>query len=187
MLENSLPENYRLLYSAEEISLAIQTLAPEISTWLCDATNRDGLEPLVIPILRGGLYFGAALSRELTSPVTIEVARASAYIAEENRISEAPVRVEIDGIDSHGRAVLLVDDICETGKTLHATYQAFLERGASEVKTCVLVRRLPTSSPVTPDWSCFEYHGSDWLVGYGMDDRGRLRNVSGVYRMNPNG
>jgi hypothetical protein len=62
-----------------------------------------------------------------------------------------------------------------------ALEKALLERGAREVRTVVLIRRLLEKPTFVPCWVGFQYPGPEWFVGYGMDDNERWRNLPGVH------
>ena len=63
--------------------------------------------------------------------------------------------------------------------------ERLLERGAREVRSAVLIRRLINDPAYTPTWSAFDYGGEEWFVGYGMEDGERWRNLPGVYIIQP--
>jgi hypoxanthine phosphoribosyltransferase len=91
------------------------------------------------------------------------------------------VKIHSEGLAVKGRVVLVVDDLCDTGRTLEALEKELLERGAREVRSVVLIRRLLNKPTFVPCWVGFEYSGLEWFVGYGMDDGERWRNLPGVY------
>jgi hypoxanthine phosphoribosyltransferase len=136
-------------------------------------------------VLRGGVFFFADLVRAL--PVSVDVApiQAQAYEKLQNGVQTPSIRVSYEGLELRGRSVLVVDDICDSGRTLEQLERLLLERGAREVRTAVLVRRLLATPTFVPCWVGLEYRGDDWLIGYGMDDRERWRNLPGVYRKQP--
>lgn len=86
-----------------------------------------------------------------------------------------------DGLAVKGRVVLVVDDVCDSGRTLEALERDLMERGAREVRTVVLIRRLLDRPSFVPCWIGFEYKGPEWFVGYGMDDGQRWRNLPAVH------
>jgi hypoxanthine phosphoribosyltransferase len=76
-----------------------------------------------------------------------------------------------------GRGVLLIDDVFDTGRTLDFARGHLLAKGAGEVITVALTRK-----PWAPrgadgvDFCAFDAPGR-FLVGYGMDDKGRYRGL----------
>ena len=93
---------------------------------------------------------------------------------------------EIDGwahekVAVEGRSVLLVDDVCDSGRTSAELTQRFIKLGAREVRSAVLIKRILPHETFNPDWIGFEYNGPEWFVGYGMDDCDRWRNLGSIY------
>jgi hypoxanthine phosphoribosyltransferase len=76
-----------------------------------------------------------------------------------------------------GRPVLLLDDILDTGRTLAAVASRLREAGADPVRTCVLLAKDKARvADVRADHVGFEI-GDEFVVGYGLDFRGRYRNL----------
>ena len=178
----SLPENFQLAYSAEEISQRVLSLAEEISPWAEQVLERTGEQVLALCVLNGGVHFFSDLVRALNTTVQLQMCRTKAYSSDDQRKITNGVEISIEGIQTQGRHVLIVDDICDTGVTLSKLKNVLAELGAEEVKSSVLVRRKVEDAQFVPDWVGFEYPGEEWFVGYGMDyDGDRYRNISGMY------
>ncbi len=180
-----LPTNYKLLYSAREIQEAIARIGAEVSRWATEASRHTGRDTVAIPVLRGGVYFFADLTRTIQCSIEMAPIRARAYAGVENAVQRASVEVGDHDFRVDGCAVLLVDDICDSGRTLRVLSDFFREQGASEVRTAALVRRLRTEPTFEPDWTVFEYSGPEWFVGFGMDDTNRWRNLPDIYLIEP--
>ena len=188
--QNALPAHYQLTYSSASIAQACKRLGAEVSRWATEVAQLPGgskagdVTLLTIPILRGGLFFYADLVRAIASSVELVTATASSYdISTNTQNVNAEIKTYIDAFSVAGRHILLVDDICDSGKTLANLKADFLARGAAAVRTAVLIRRLVPGSPHTPDYVGFVYPGPEWFVGYGMDDEGKYRNLGAVYTM----
>ncbi len=184
--ESTLPMHLRCLYSAEQIEGRVQELGAEISKWTKQVWDASHTDVLTIPVLRGGIFFYADLVRRISSSVEIAPARTWAYeqLVPEGSLKPdelATVGVDIASVPARGRAVLVVDDICDSGRSLAFLAKELRAAGAQEVRTAVLVRRELPEQQYAPDWVGFTYPGNEWLVGYGMDDSERWRNLSGVH------
>ena len=161
----------RTLFSAAEVSARIDALAGEIEHDL-------SADFLMAPVLTGAFIFAADLIRALyargTDPV-VDFVQLSSYGGA--RASSGVVRLLKDfSVDLEGRKVLLVDDVLDTGRSLHFAKRMVLERGAAEARICVLVRKATgRSQDIAADYVGFEAGADDFLVGYGMDDDGRKR------------
>jgi len=174
-----LPANFQLLYGEQQIAEAVRGLGRQTSAWAAEVWRQSHTHILAIPILRGAIFFFADLVRQIEHSVEIAPARAWAY--EKNLNPQPVIKLNLEAIPARGRAVLLVDDICDSGRTLHALKNAVLEAGALVVKSVVLVKRMSAGETFEPDWAAFKYPGAEWLVGYGMDDGDRWRNLPAIY------
>ncbi len=176
-----IPANFSCVYSDKEIESRVRELGQDISTW-CEGVWRDShTDVLVIPVLRGGIFFFADLVREIETSIEIAPVRTRGYQAGVNGVQTNEVAIDAAGLAVKGRVVLVVDDVSDSGRTLEALEAALLKMGAREVRTAVLVRRLLDTPSFVPCWVGFQYSGSEWIVGYGMDDNERWRNLPGVY------
>lgn len=175
-----IPDSYKLLYSSTEIAARVKSLAVPISRWVSTAEEQTGSDVVAVPLLRGGVFFYADLVREIDSSIELSPVRASAYLGKAGNTPTSAVHVDIEDFDISGRAILLIDDVCDTGRTLQVLAAGMKERGAAEVRSAVLVKRdIPAA--FEPDWWGFKHNGSEWFVGYGMDDKDRHRNLRSIY------
>jgi hypoxanthine phosphoribosyltransferase len=154
----------RVLYDAETLSERIRGLAEEIA-------SRDHEKLLVIAVLRGSFVFAADLIRALhyagMAP-EIEFIQLSSY--REAMVSSGQVDIvrDIDS-DVHGRDVMLIDDILESGRTLAFAKDLLAARGARTVTTCVLLDKPEKRAVhIKADYVGFECPDL-FVVGYGMD------------------
>ena len=80
----------------------------------------------------------------------------------------------------HGRAVLLVDEVIDSGRTLACARRIIDEAGAREVRTAVFARKpWPAARDIEPDFVGWEAPAR-FLVGYGMDAAGLGRGRPGI-------
>jgi hypoxanthine phosphoribosyltransferase len=177
----NIPSNFQPLYTRAHINEAVVRLGKDITRWAHETWEESHTDILAIPILRGGLFFFADLVREVQHSVEIAPARTWAYEDTVNNVQRHSVKINIEGVPAKGRNILLVDDICDSGRTLKALKENLLEQGARTVKSAVLVSRVMDNAVFQSDWSGFSYQGPEWLVGYGMDDCDRWRNLGSIY------
>ncbi|MCC6220100.1 MAG: phosphoribosyltransferase [Deltaproteobacteria bacterium] len=175
------PQNYSLIYSRQQISTRIVRLGAEITTWAKDVENNSTRQALAVCILRGGAFFFADLLRAVETSVEIAFCRAWSYCSESNVQQANTIRTYIEDIDATERDVLVVDDICDTGATLHKIQSDLLALGASSVKTAVLIHRKAANNTFVPNWVAMPHAGQEWFVGYGMEDRNRFSNLPDLY------
>lgn len=180
-----IPAHYRLLYTASEISGALDLAGPQISAWAESASAGRGGDIVGIPVMRGGVYFFADLMRRIRCSVEMAPIRTKAYTGTVNAQQQSDLEIFDEGLEVNGRVVLLADDICDSGRTLRVLREHYLRRGAAEVRTAVLVHRVHAASVFAPDWTLFQYTGPEWFVGYGMDDANRWTNLPDIYLIQP--
>ena len=173
--------NYAIdeMISAKSIAARVEALAKEIT-----ANYNDADKLVVVGLLRGSFVFIADLVRELKMPVEVDFLEVSSYgdamtSSREVRILK-DLRGEINGLD-----VLLVEDIVDTGHTMHHV-QALLEsREPRSLEVCALLDK-PSRREVEVDvrWIGFEIP-DEFVVGYGIDYAQRNRNLpfSGKVRL----
>lgn len=170
----------RPLYSAAEIAQAVERLALAIKDERLD-------DLLIVAILKGSFVFAADLVRALQaqglSP-EIDFLFLASYAGEP--VSTGAVRVLHDiETDLAGRDVVIVDDIFDSGRTLHFAKERLAARGAKRVLTCVLVdKRVLRSVPLVPDFTGFVCEPV-FVVGYGMDLRNRFRELPYIAVVEP--
>ncbi len=184
--QRQIPANFKLQYSKDEIASRIKELGAEVDAW-CQSVWADSRTDVVaIPVLRGGIFFFADLVRELRSSIEIAPVRTSSYDSQNKQTKEITVEDFADPLQIKGRVVLVVDDVCDSGRTLEQLEKALLARGAREVRTIVLLRRLLPRPTFVPCWVGLQYSGLEWFVGYGMDDSERWRNLPDIYTIGSN-
>ena len=136
----------------------------------------SGRQFVVIVILKGALVFTADLLRRMPIPLEIECINVASYhgatqsSGQVNFLDSKLPRVE-------GRAVLLIDDILDTGRTLDAVGEKLREQGAEIVKSCVLLSKdKERAAKVAADYVGFHV-GDEFVIGYGLDYKGLYRNL----------
>lgn len=131
---------------------------------------------VVIILLKGALVFAADLLRRIPRPLEIECLNVASYHGGVESSGN------VDFLDRHfpevkGRHVLLLDDILDTGRTLHAVERRLTEEGATAVHTAVLLAKdKPRAAEVQADYTGFGI-ADEFVVGYGLDYQGRYRNL----------
>jgi hypoxanthine phosphoribosyltransferase len=156
-------KNIEVLFSAETIAERNLELAKAIV-----ARNFENL--LVISILKGSFIFAADLIRAMHdagAEPDVEFITVSSY-GKGTESTEVRLLRDIDS-DVHGRDVLLIDDILESGKTLKFTRELMLQRGARSVSIAVLLdKSVKRKTDIEADFKGFECPDY-FVVGYGMD------------------
>ncbi len=180
-----IPDSFKLKYRAQEIAEATRRVGREISPWANTVRAETGKDVLGLPILRGGLFFFADVVRHISCSLEVAPIRTWGYEANMNAVPKAQISISIEDAEVKGRSVLVVDDICDSGKTLEALCHSLQEKGAREVRSTVLIKRELDRPSFEPSWVALRYKGPEWFIGYGMDDRERFRNLPDIYIVNP--
>jgi hypoxanthine phosphoribosyltransferase len=156
-------DNPEVLISEAEIQRRVGELAAQISA---DYSHR---EPLVlVGVLKGSFIFLADLSRRLSIPRTIEFIAVSSY--ENGSVQSGAVRLVMDVRGNiEGKHVLIVEDIVDTGHTLHYLIGIVDSHRPASVRTCTLLHKAERSEvEVELDYVGFNIP-DEWVVGYGLD------------------
>ena len=166
------------LISEEVIRNRVHELAVQIEG---DYQNR----PLtIVGVLTGSLVFLADLTRQLRIPHRIGVLQASSYRGA--RTEPGPLRVNLELVpDLQGRHVLLLDDILDTGTTLHELARQVEQLAPLSVRAIVLLRKKDRQTfAIKPDYCGFEIPDV-FVVGYGLDYNDEFRNLPYVAGLDP--
>ena len=160
-----------ILISESDIKTRVTELAAKISE---DYADKGDL--VLIGVLKGAFIFLADLSRAMTIPRTIEFIAVSSYgfSAEQS----GAVRLVMDVRASiEGKHVLIVEDIADTGHTLHYLHNMLNSRNPASIRTAALLHKEhKTEVDIKIDYVGFSI-GDEWVVGYGLDYAERDRTL----------
>ena len=167
-----------VLYTRDQIAARVAEMAAEI--------DRDyaGREPLLVGVLNGAVMVMADLARAMHIHLTMDWMAISSY--GKGTKSSGVVRLLKDlNTDIHGRDVIIVEDIVDTGLTLDYMMQNLQSREPASLEIAALFRK-PASMVVDIP---VKYLGFDipneFVVGYGLDFAGRYRNLVDVGTLDP--
>jgi hypoxanthine phosphoribosyltransferase len=152
----------RIVYSKEAVQRRVRELAADISRTY---TAADRL--LVVGTLKGSFLFLADLVREIDLPLHVDFLMASSYGT--GMVSTGEVRLLYDpGSEMKGRAVILVEDIVDTGATLNKLLPRLEARDPASLEVCTLLHKHLVPMDKEPRWVGFDAP-NEFLVGYGLD------------------
>jgi hypoxanthine phosphoribosyltransferase len=161
----------------EEIRQRVAELGREI------VRDYDGREPLLVAPLKASVIFLADLSRAIHMPHAVDFVELASYGADADTGGHARIRFLKD-LDTGiaGRDVLIVEDVVDTGLTLHYLCRTLLLRDPASLAAVTLLdrpyRRLVEDLPV-------RYVGftvpDELFVGYGFDLAERYRNLPDLH------
>jgi hypoxanthine phosphoribosyltransferase len=175
MTEISVGQSYpaeiqEILLTADQIQERVNQLGAEISR------DYRELNPLLVGVLKGVLFFMTDLLRAITVPVEVDFMAISSYSAESRNRGMVRLVKDLE-IPLTGRHVLFVEDVVDTGLTLNYLLTTLRTRDPASLEVCTLFNR---SKHRLIDVK-LKYIGYDlpdkFVVGYGLDYRERYRNL----------
>ncbi|MGB4668314.1 MAG: hypoxanthine phosphoribosyltransferase, partial [bacterium] len=165
-----LAEIKEILIDQEQLQQRIQELGAEISR------DYQGKELHLICVLKGAVLFLADLARNLTVPVSFDFMAVSSYGASTE--SSGVVRILKDLEESiEGKDVLIVEDIIDSGLTLHYLYQNLHSRKPASLEICTLLDKPDRRRVDVPVKYCGFSIPDRFVVGYGLDFAEKYRNL----------
>jgi hypoxanthine phosphoribosyltransferase len=159
----------KVLLNEDRIHAGVDRLAKELN-------GIYGERPLtIVAIMTGSIVMLADLIRRLEMPVRISLIQASSYRGG-TRSGDLVIQDHMM-LDIRDRDVLLLDDIFDTGKTLHEVSQRLKQMGPRSLQTAVFLNKLGQSTvAMKPDHVVFEIP-NEFVVGYGLDYQDLYRNL----------
>ena len=167
--------DFVLYLSARELQNKIREVAQQIEKDYADKN------PLFLIVLNGAFMFAADLIRNLDITCDVDFVKVSSYkgLASTGRL-EVKISNEKDLKDRH---VVVVEDIVDSGFTLHQYLPRVNELGPSSLKVCTLLQKPEAADFKIPiDYCCFRIP-TKFVIGYGLDFDGAGRNLPHIYQL----
>ncbi len=168
-----------ILVTEEDLQRRVAELAAEVSR---DYRDR---EPLLVAILKGAVPFLADLMRGLDVPCELDFMAVSSYGSSTDSSGVVRILKDLDAPIS-GRDVLIVEDIIDSGLTLHYLLRSLQARGPKSLEVCALLTKPERRRVDLP----IRYVGFEipnrFAIGYGLDHRQRFRNLPYVAALQEN-
>jgi hypoxanthine phosphoribosyltransferase len=145
------------------------------------AITRDyrGLSLVMVCVLKGSFVFAADLARAISLPLRIEFLGVRSYGTGTSSSGVVQITHDLQN-PIEGEDVLLVEDIVDTGLTLHFLLAELNRRNPRSLEACALLDRTARRIIPTPvDYAGFEV-GDEFVLGYGLDFAQRYRNLDRV-------
>ena len=158
-----------------EIKQRVKELAQQMSRDL------EGKNPLFLAVLNGAFIFAADLMREMTIPCEISFVKLASY---QGTTSTGTIH-EVIGIneDLSGRAVVIVEDIVESGLTIKRMMEQIGTRHPASVQVCTLFfKPEQLKEDLKLDYVAFSIP-NDFILGYGLDYDQQGRGLKDLYTL----
>lgn len=162
--------NLETLISEEELQARIAELGAQISR------DYEGKELVILCILKGGVMFMTDLVKHITVPLKMEFMVVSSYGDEYKSSGIVKIIKDLDE-PIHGKNVLIVEDIIDSGRTLSYVKNMLSERNPESLKLCTLLNKEEQrETEVDVDYTGFKV-GNEFVIGYGLDYKQYYRNL----------
>ena len=160
--------------STKEISKIVANVAARI--------NRDyaGKEPLFICVLNGAFMYASDLFKRITLPCEITFVRLKSY---EGTATTGEVKILTPlTVDVEDRDVIVIEDIIDTGLTMHGFIEQLEKMGARSVELTSFLFNPEALryADATPKYAGLEIP-TKFVLGYGLDFDEKGRNLPALY------
>ena len=161
------------LFTRPQIDQRLAEMGKQISDDL------RGKEVIALCVLKGAVFFCTDLVRNMDIDVALDFIQVSSY--GDQKFSSGVVTIlKEPQLDMHGKAVLIVEDIIDSGLSMREVHRYIEGRGAAVVKTATFLDK-PAARKVefTADYIGFSID-PQFVVGYGLDFAEKYRNIPEV-------
>jgi hypoxanthine phosphoribosyltransferase len=161
------------LLDANGVEIMLNRLAAEI-TGQCSEQN-----PVILCVMTGAVVAVGRLLPRLDFPLEMDCIHATRY--QGKTVGEELIWKQFPATSLTNRTVIIIDDVLDEGITMAKLKAYCVEQGARRCYTAVLVdKELGKEKPINADFVGFQA-GKQYLFGLGMDYKGYLRNMDGLY------
>jgi hypoxanthine phosphoribosyltransferase len=158
------------LVAQDDLQRRVKELGAEISA------DYEGSDLVMIGVLKGAILFLADLMRELTVPCEVDFMAVSSYGSSTDSSGVVRILKDLDA-SIEGRDVLVVEDIIDSGLTLHYLMKNLRARNPASLEVCALLTKPERRRIDLP----IRYVGFEipnrFAIGYGLDHAQRYRNL----------
>ena len=166
-------EKIRVLLDEETVEKRICEVAAQISE------EYKGKEIHMICVLKGGVFFMCELAKRITVPVTLDFMSVSSYGDDTKSSGVVKIVKDLDQ-PLEDKEVLVVEDIIDSGRTMHNLKEIFKVRQCKDFKICTLLdKKERRAVDIEADYIGFNVPNK-FVVGYGLDYAGKYRNIPEV-------
>jgi hypoxanthine phosphoribosyltransferase len=167
-----------ILIPADDVERRVREMGTQIGS------DYAGKQPILVCVLRGAVVFMVDLMRSMDIPLSVDFMAISSYGA--STVSSGVVRILKD-LDTviEGRHVLIVEDIIDTGLTLHYITELLQARHPASLRICTLLDKPANrKTHIAVDYTGFTIPNK-FVVGYGLDFGELYRNLPYIGVLKP--
>ena len=173
--------NKQILLTREEIDDLCRRIASEIKQALKDEEKI----PVFVGVLKGSINFMMDLIKYVDMPIYTDYIQISSY---QGTNSTGRIKLLKDlSFDCEGRSVVIIEDIIDTGNSMHFLLQHVKTHLPKKIYICTLFNKehARVQDDVKADFVGMELKEDKYLIGYGLDYNELERNVPYVYMIDP--
>ena len=168
----------KVLLTEEDIQKKVKEIGEKITH------DYEGKNLMLVSVLKGSVAFMADLMRAIDLPLKIDFMSVSSYGSGTSSSGVVKINKDLD-IDLHGVDLLIVEDILDSGKTLHYITKMLSDRGTASIRiACLLDKPERRVVPLSVDYTCFDIPDK-FVVGYGLDYDQKYRNLPYIGVLKP--
>ncbi len=158
-----------ILFTHDQIVKRCEDIGSQISE------EYKGKKVILVGLLKGSIPFFAELAQHISLDVEFDFMAVSSYEGTEST-GNVLVKKDISN-DITGKDIIIVEDILDTGKTLHTVRAMLMEKGAASVEIATLLNKQERRVyPIQAKYVGFEIPNA-FVIGYGMDYNENYRNL----------
>lgn len=162
----------RIMISSEEIQAKVKELGEKINAHYAQSDK----ELVLIGLLRGSVIFMADLCRAIEKPHELDFMTVSSYGGGTVSSRDVKILKDLDG-EIHGKDVLVVEDIIDSGNTLSKVVEMLKTRNPNSIELCTLVSK-PSRREIDLEVKFLGFEVEDrFIVGYGLDFDQKYRHL----------
>jgi len=167
-----------ILLTSEEIQAKVAELGKRLTA------DYQGKNLLLLGTLKGAVPFIADLARSISLPLEIDYMAVSSYGNATQSSGVVRILKDLEGPVQH-KNVLIVEDIVDSGMTLHYLMDVLRQRRPLSLRVCALLDKgRERVKPVQLDYTGFQIP-DQFVVGYGLDYAQRYRNLPYIGILKP--
>lgn len=166
---------FELFIPEEKIQSRVRALSQQIGQNYADAP------PLLVAVLNGAFIFASDLVRGISIPAEITFVKVKSY----QQFTSSGHHKEYMGLEVplQDRHVIIVEDIVDSGNTIHYLSQQFAKQHPRSITTATLLfKPAALKHDLTLHYVGFEIP-NDFVIGYGLDYDGYGRNLRSIYTL----
>ena len=168
----------KTLISEEELDAKVKEIGAKISE------DYKGKNLMMVSVLKGSVVFMADLMRAITVPCEIDFMSVSSYGKDVKTSGVVRIIKDLDQ-DLHGKDLLIVEDILDSGMTLSYITEMLRQRGPASIRLCTLLDKPERrKADIAADYYGFVVP-DEFVVGFGLDYAEKYRNLPYIGVLKP--